>query len=66
MNLRDEGLYLDLLFIEAFKRALEMKRNANNKKHLYDIQCAINRLEKASEALSIAVYQGKRFAPRRL
>ena len=53
MNLRDEGLYPDLLFIEAFKRALEMKRNANNKRHLYDIQCAINRLEKASEALSM-------------
>ena len=53
MNLRDEGLYPDLLFIEAFKRALEMKRNANNKRHLYDIQCAINRLEKASEALGM-------------
>ena len=53
------GLYPDLLFIEAFKRALEMKRNANNKRHLYDIQCAINRLEKASDA----VYQGKKFAP---
>ena len=53
MNVRNEGLYPNLLFIEAFRRALEMKRNANNKRHLYDIQCAINRLEKASEALSM-------------
>lgn len=51
MNLRDEGLYPDLLFIEAFKRALEIKSGA--KSHLYNIKRAIERLEKASEALGM-------------
>ena len=51
MNLRDEGLYPDLLFIEAFKRALEIKSGA--KSHLYNIKRAIERLEEASEALGM-------------
>ena len=51
MNLRDEGLYPDLLFIEAFKRALEIK--SGTKSHLYNIKRAIERLEKASEALGM-------------
>lgn len=51
MNLRDEGLYSDLLFIEAFKRALEIKSGA--KSHLYNIKRAIERLEEASEALGM-------------
>jgi integrase len=51
MNLRDEGLYPDLLFIEAFKRALEIKSGA--KSHLYNIKRAIERLEEASEALGV-------------
>lgn len=51
MNLRDEGLYPDLLFIEAFKRALEIK--SGTKSHLYNIKRAIERLEEASEALGM-------------
>ena len=51
MNLRDEGLYPDLLFIEAFKRALEIKSGTNS--HLYNIKRAIERLEEASEALGM-------------
>ena len=51
MNLRDEGLYPDLLFIEAFKRALEIKSGA--KSHLYNIKRAIERLKEASEALGM-------------
>lgn len=51
MNLRDEGLYPDLLFIEAYRRALEIK--SGTKSHLYNIKCAIDRLEKASEALGM-------------
>lgn len=51
MNLRDEGLYSDLLFIEAFKRALEIK--SGTKSHLYNIKRAIERLEEASEALGM-------------
>ena len=51
MNLRDEGLYPDLLFIEAFKRALEIK--SGTKSHLYNIKRAIERLEEASESLGM-------------
>ena len=51
MNLRDEGLYPDLIFIEAFKRALEIK--SGTKSHLYNIKRAIERLEEASEALGM-------------
>ena len=51
MNLRDEGLYPDLLFIEAFKRALEIK--SGTKSHLYNIKRAIERLEETSEALGM-------------
>jgi site-specific recombinase, phage integrase family len=51
MNLKDEGLYPDLIFIEAFKRALEIK--SGTKSHLYNIKRAIERLEKASEALGM-------------
>lgn len=51
MNLRDEGLYPDLLFIEAFRRALEIK--SGTKSHLYNIKRAIDRLEEASEALGM-------------
>nr|DAJ56873.1 MAG TPA: Integrase [Caudoviricetes sp.] len=51
MNLRDEGLYPDLLFIEAFKRVLEIK--SGTKSHLYNIKRAIERLEEASEALGM-------------
>lgn len=51
MNLRDEGLYPDLLFIEAFKRALEIK--SGTKSHLYNIKRSIERLEEASEALGM-------------
>ena len=51
MALRDEGLYPDLLFIEAFRRALEIK--SGTKSHLYNIKRAIERLEKASEALGM-------------
>ena len=51
MNLRNEGLYPDLLFIEAYRRALEIK--SGTKSHLYNIKCAIDRLEKASEALGM-------------
>ncbi|WP_392447962.1 tyrosine-type recombinase/integrase [Capnocytophaga canis] len=46
-----EGLHPDLPFIEAFNRALSQKKG--NKRHLYDISCAINRIEKASEALEM-------------
>ena len=51
MNLRDEGLYPDLLFIEAYRRALEIK--SGTKSHLYNIKRAIDRLEEASEALGM-------------
>lgn len=51
MNLRNEGLYPDLLFIEAYRRALEIK--SGTKSHLYNIKRAIERLEKASEALGM-------------
>jgi site-specific recombinase, phage integrase family len=51
MNLRDEGLYPDLIFIEAFKRALEIK--SGTKSHLYNMKRAIERLEEASEALGM-------------
>ena len=51
MVLRDEGLYPDLLFIEAYRRALEIK--SGTKSHLYNIKRAIERLEKASEALGM-------------
>ena len=51
MNLKDEGLYPDLIFIEAFRRALEIK--SGTKSHLYNIKRAIERLEKASEALGM-------------
>ena len=51
MAIRDEGLYPDLLFIEAFRRALEIK--SGTKSHLYNIKRAIERLEKASEALGM-------------
>ena len=51
MNLRDEGLYPDLLFIEAFKRALEIK--SGTKSHLYNMKRAIERLEEASESLGM-------------
>ena len=51
MNLRNEGLYPDLLFIEAYRRALEIK--SGTKSHLYNIKRAIDRLEEASEALGM-------------
>ena len=51
MNLRNEGLYPDLLFIEAYRRALEIK--SGTKSHLYNIKRAIDRLEGASEALGM-------------
>ena len=51
MVLRNEGLYPDLLFIEAYRRALEIK--SGTKSHLYNIKRAIERLEKASEALGM-------------
>ena len=51
MHLQKEGLYPDLLFIEAFRRALEIK--SGTKSHLYNIKCAIDRLEKASEVLEM-------------
>ena len=51
MAIRDEGLYPDLLFIEAYRRALEIK--SGTKSHLYNIKRAIERLEKASEALGM-------------
>ena len=51
MHLQKEGLYPDLHFIEAFRRALEIK--TGNKSHLYNIKCAIDRLEKASEVLEM-------------
>ena len=51
MHLQKEGLYPDLHFIEAFRRALEIK--TGTKSHLYNIKCAIDRLEKASEVLEM-------------
>jgi site-specific recombinase, phage integrase family len=51
VSVHKEGLYPELHFIEAFRRALEIK--VGTKKHLYEIQCAINRLEKACEALDL-------------
>ena len=51
MHLQKEGLYPDLLFIEAYRRALEIK--TGTKSHLYNIKCAIDRLEKASEVLEM-------------
>ena len=51
VQVHKEGLYPELHFIEAFRRALEIK--VGTKKHLYEIQCAINRLEKACEALDL-------------
>ena len=51
MHLQKEGLYPDLHFIEAYRRALEIK--SGTKSHLYNIKCAIDRLEKASEVLEM-------------
>lgn len=51
MHLQKEGLYPDLHFIEAYRRALEIK--SGTKSHLYNIKRAIDRLEEASEALGM-------------
>ena len=51
MHLQKEGLYPDLHFIEAYRRALEIK--SGTKSHLYNIKRAIERLEESSEALGM-------------